>query len=400
MGGVSSFGVSRGYKLKRLTFESVLKKAIYKDRNAIYDLVPPEGLIGRIKERNDLVMELSPVLLGSPVSSIFVYGTPGTGKTALTFEVAEELHKQAKKEKLDLQTIFINCSENRTEYAVLTELLSKLSNTDVPKTGWSMKRVLEELKKALPKKNVLLILDEVDYLLRESGDDALYWLSRINGKEENLSSIVISNDLRVYDYLSPRTQSSFGRIKIIFSPYQTEDLKEIVTARAKNALLPNAVSSQVLGRIGDLEAERGGDARKALELLDACAKIALAQGKKTITLSMVDEADRNLEHDGLITHLTALTKHQKILYLALLKQKGMSVGPDVYQSYVKECKAFKTTPLSERRVRSFIVLFNDLGLVNTEVGWVSNMRKKARKITLNLDEAIKGKIRKRVRDTI
>ena len=59
--------------MKKLTFESVLKRALYKDRNAIYDLVPPEGLIGRIKERNDMVMELSPILLGSPVSSVFVY---------------------------------------------------------------------------------------------------------------------------------------------------------------------------------------------------------------------------------------------------------------------------------------------------------------------------------------
>ncbi len=385
--------------MKKLTFESVLRKAIYKNRNAIYDLVPPEGLVGRIKERNDLVMELSPILLGSPVSSLFVYGTPGTGKTALSLQIAQELKRESKKHHISLKTVYINCSENRTAYAVLTELLHQLSNTEIPKTGWSTKKVQQELKKVLGKQHVLVVLDEVDYLLKESGDDVLYWFSRMH-QDDKLSSVVISNDLRVYDYLTPRTQSSFGRVKLIFSPYTADELRAILGHRAKHAFLPNTVSKAVVGKIADIESERGGDARKALELLDACAKLALARGRKTITLDMVNAADKYLEQDILLKTLTGLTKHQKILYLTLLKNKGASYGPTIFNKYCKECTAFKVKPLSERRVRSFLIMFNELGLVHAEVGWVAHLKKKARKITLLMDDAIRNTIRKRVRDLI
>lgn len=389
--------------MKRLTFKGILKKTIYKNRNALYDLVPPEGLVGRIGERNDLVMELSPILMNSPVSSIFVYGTPGTGKTATTTQIADELRKEASSMEIDLKSIYINCSENRTEYAILTEMLSQISTETVPKLGWSTKKVLGELKNSLKetKSQVLVVLDEVDYLLKESGDNALYWLSRINtGTDAKVSSLVISNDLRVYDYLSPRTQSSFGRVKIVFSPYSAPELKAILANRSSKAFVPRTVSPAALKKIADTEAQRGGDARKALEILDSCAKLALAQSKKSIGIDLVDEADKNLEQDQLIKTVTGLTKHQKMLYLTLLKQSNGCLGPEVFREYTKECKGFKVPSLSERRIRSFLILFNELGLIHSEVGWVAHLKKKSRKINLNLDDAVRARVRKKVRDSI
>jgi len=386
----------------KLTFESVIKKSIYKDRNSLYELIPSAGLVGRVDERNEIVMELAPILLNSPVSSIFVYGTPGTGKTALTLEIANELLKEAKKNKINLKVIYINCSENRTEYSIFLELLSQLSNTEVPKLGWSTKKVTLEIKKIMGKNtNVLIVLDEVDYVLKESGDEVLYKLSRINtNTNSKISSLVISNDLRVYDYLSPRTISSFGRIKIIFSPYSSEELEQILVKRTKKAFITGSISKAVISKISEIESERGGDARKALELLDSCAKIAITQSKQKVTLDMVDEADKSLEEDHLVKTLVALTKHQKILFLTLLKTKEETTGSQAYLNYIKECKSFKLVPLSERRIRTFLIYFNELGLIHSEVGWVTKLKRKARKITLKLDPAVKTKLRKKIRDSV
>jgi Cdc6-like AAA superfamily ATPase len=156
----------------------------------------------------------------------------------------------------------------------------------------------------------------------------------------------------------------------------------------------------VLKKISELEAERSGDARKALELLDGCAKIALSKDRNKITLDLVEESDRNLEQDSTIKLLSGLAKHQKILYLALLKGKGTLDGKGVYKKYVKECSAYDAEPLTERRIRSFLVELGELGLIETEVGWLKNLRKKGRKITLNLDPAVKNKVRKLLRDGI
>ena len=38
---------------------------------------------------NELIMELAPILMKSPVTTVFVYGNPGTGKTALILELLE-----------------------------------------------------------------------------------------------------------------------------------------------------------------------------------------------------------------------------------------------------------------------------------------------------------------------
>jgi len=386
----------------KLTFENVLKKTIYKNRNVLYELTPKGGMVGRLSERNEMIMELAPILLNSPITSIFVYGTPGTGKTGLTLEIANELRKEAKKNKVPLKVIYINCSENRTEFSILHEILSQLSNTEIPKLGWSTKKVSDEIKKIMDKNtNVLVVLDEIDYVLKASGDEILYKLSRINNNiNSKISSLVISNDLRVYDYLSPRTQSSFGRIKIIFSPYQTNELRDILADRAKRAFMTGSVSKSVIEKIAEIESERGGDARKALELLDSCAKIAITQSKKSITLDMVKEAERNLEQDLLTKTLVGLTKHQKILFLTLLKTKKETTGSSVYLNYIKECNAFKIVPLSERRIRTFLIYFKELELIHSEVGWVTSLKRKARKITLKMDEAIKIKIRKKIRDSI
>lgn len=386
----------------KLTFESVLKKTIYKDRNALYEQIPKDGLVGRVDERNEIVMELAPILLNSPVSSIFVYGTPGTGKTALTLEIGNELLKEAKKNKVNLKIVYINCSENRTEYSVLLELLSQLTNTEIPKLGWSTKKVTMEIKKIMGKNtNVLVVLDEVDYILKESGDEILYKLSRINNNiNSKISSLVISNDLRVYDYLSPRTISSFGRIKIIFSPYSADELKDILVKRVKKSFISGSISKAVIGKISEIESERGGDARKALELLDSCAKIAITKSKQTVSLDMVEAADKSLEQDHLVKTLVALTKHQKILFLTLLKTKEETTGSQVYLNYIKECKSFKLVPLSERRIRTFLIYFNELELIHSEVGWVTKLKRKARKIVLKIDTAVKTKLRKKIRDSI
>ncbi len=391
-------------KDKKLTFASMLKGSLYKNRDIIYDVVPPTGFVHRTDERNQLIMELSPILMNSAVSSVFIYGTPGTGKTGLMFELMKELETEAKKNKVKLKSAYVNCSEKRTETIVLIEILSELTGKEYPKVGWTRAKAVSEFIKVLDEigDNILVILDEVDYTLRESGDDILYRLSRVNSQaKSNLSTVLISNDIKVGDYIKPKTASTLGRVRVIFSPYTSEELFDILNARAKSAFKANTISDAVLKKVGEIESARGGDARKALELMDACAKLAMSKKRNQVTLDLVDDAYNNLEQDTAIKTLTGLAKHQKLLYLALLKGKtDVLDGKGVYKSYLGECSSYNEEPLSERRIRSFLVEFGELGLIESEVGWLKDLRKKSRKITLNLDKALKNKVRKMLRDTI
>ncbi|MEM4336706.1 MAG: AAA family ATPase [Candidatus Woesearchaeota archaeon] len=392
---------------EELTFASILENQIYKDRDILFALHPPTGFLHRTKQKNELIMELAPILMNSPVACVFVYGNPGTGKSALLLELIEELRGEARKRKIDLITAYVNCSENRTETSILLSILSQIDkNKEYPKMGWNRAKTIEEFNKVLndENKNVLILLDEVDYALRESGDDILYRLSRINNSvKSRVSTIIISNDVRVSDYIKPRTQSAFGRIKIIFSPYNANELFDIIKERVKFALKEGVISDAVIRKIAEIEAQRGGDARKALELVDACAKIAIAKKRNKITIDLVEDADKSIEENSVLNIIASLPKHQKILYLAILKNEKNELemeGVEVYKDYLELCSSYNVEPLTERRIRTFLINLSELSLIGSEVGWLKTAKKKARKITVNLDKGLRTKAEKLLRSSI
>ncbi len=311
-----------------------------------------------------------------------------------------------KKNKVQFERLYVNCSENRSETTILVDLLAQLNpDKTYPRIGWNRAKAVEEFNKELKKRdsNILIVLDEVDYALRESGDDILYRLSRINesAPKARVSTIIISNDIKVSDYIKPRTQSAFGRVKIVFTPYNVEGLEDIVRDRMKMALKANICTDSVVKKIAEIESTRGGDARRALELLDSCAKITMAKNLSKITLDVVSEADANLENNTILNTVSSLTKHQKLLYLTMLKnQKKTMIGGDVYKEYLELCRQYNVDALTERMIRSFFINFNDLGLLKSEVGWLPSANKKIRKVTFNLDKALFKKAEKLLRDSI
>jgi cell division control protein 6 len=390
---------------KAVTFASVLQNPIYRDRDMLHALVPPTGLLHRTEEKNELIMELAPILMNSAVSAVFVYGNPGTGKTAVVTDLMGELKKEAKKRKVGLKEAYVNCSENRTETTILIDVLNQLNTKrSYPRVGWTRAKALSEFRKLLDseKTNVILVLDEVDYALKESGDDILYRLSRINQKiKSKVSALLISNDVRVADYIKPKTQSTIGRVKVIFAPYTAEDLADILKDRARLAFSKGVVSPAVIGKIAEIEANRGGDARKALELLDSCAKIAIGKGQRKVTLNLVDAADQNLEKDTMFSVVNTLTKHQKLLFLAILKSNKKEIDAGrVFKLYKEVCGKHNVQPLTVRSIRTFLVNMKELGIIESEVTWLRDLRKKSRTIKLDVDKGTRNKLRKMIRDSL
>ena len=70
---------------------------LFVDREVMRHTYIPEMLPHRGKEINDIASILVPALKGETPSNVFIYGKTGTGKTAVTKFIGNELLKKGEK---------------------------------------------------------------------------------------------------------------------------------------------------------------------------------------------------------------------------------------------------------------------------------------------------------------
>ena len=101
-----------------------------------------------------------------------------------------------------------------SEYRVFASLSQSLG-ISIPFTGLSVGEVFDRFRTGLDATRILfiIVLDEVDALIKDHGDAILYELTRINEtlSKSKVSIIGISNDLRLKEFLDPRVFSSLAK---------------------------------------------------------------------------------------------------------------------------------------------------------------------------------------------
>ncbi|MDP1551870.1 MAG: AAA family ATPase, partial [Methanobacteriaceae archaeon] len=114
---------------------------------------------------------------------ITIYGKTGTGKTAVAKFAMKQLKEAAKVQDINIKTEYIRCTDYTTEYQVIARLCQQMGR-DVPYRGWTKAEVINTFRN-LFKKNafgkdliLLVVLDEIDILLKNDGDGILYTLTR------------------------------------------------------------------------------------------------------------------------------------------------------------------------------------------------------------------------------
>ena len=112
---------------------------------------------------------------------------------------------------------------------------------EIPFTGWPTDRVFSELVKRMDSRKgvFIIVLDEIDHLVRKVGDDLLYNLTNLNSSLKSARSCVIgiSNDLKFTDFLDPRVRSRLGQLDVVFNPYDAQQLQDILRERVKLSLI-------------------------------------------------------------------------------------------------------------------------------------------------------------------
>ena len=347
---------------------------IFKDREVLRHDYIPDKLPHRDEQIHCLGGIVAPVLRGSPCSNAFIYGKTGTGKTAVTKYVLNKLSSKANQLGSTIDFCYVNCRLAGTEYRVLSSLCEAL-NVKVPFTGLAVGEVFDRFKEGLnnQKKVFIVVLDEIDALIKARGDTLLYELTRVNEtlRHGRTSIIGISNDLRFKEFLDPRVLSSLSEEEIVFRPYDAAELQDILWKRAQIAFSKNALHDSAVALCSALAAAEHGDARRALDLLRVAGELAEREGAENVSEKHVRQAEKRVEHDRIVEVLDNLPVHSKLVlcsvYLLGKTKVSYSITGDIYGIYCELCEQSGLSPLTQRRVSGLISELDMVGLLNARV---------------------------------
>lgn len=349
------------------------KHRIFVDKEKLHPDYIPDKLPHREEQIKRIGSILVPALEGIRPNNILIYGLTGTGKTAVTLFVLKRLREKTIELGSKFRYAYVNTRKTDTPYRILAEIARSLG-LRIPHTGLAKAEVYRRYIEALENWGGvhIVVLDEIDYYVKNHGDDLLYKLARINEElsSSKVSIIGITNDINFVENLDPRVRSSLGEEEIVFPPYNAEQLEDILWERAREAFTPAAISLDVIKYCAALAAREHGDARRALDLLRVAGEIAEREGAEKVLVKHVRRAAQEIEYGRIQQVISTLPLHAKLVLKAIaliVREKGHATTGETYDKYRGLAMSLGLDPLTQRRVSEIINELDMLGLVNAIV---------------------------------
>lgn len=362
------------------------KKTIFKTKKYLDHRFIPETLPHRSEQIETIAKYWVESLNNITPPDLTLYGKTGTGKTSATLYAKKQLEEIATERNLNIRIEYIRCTDYNTEYQVLAKLCQQLGKS-VPFRGWTKAEVVNAFRNLFDK-NVLgedliliVILDEVDVLLKNDGDSILYTLTRTN----NVAITSISNYVDFKKFIKPKVKSSLRDREILFPPYNAPQLSDILTERSQLSFKPNVIGECVIELCSALAAKEEGDARYALDLLKTAGEIADEYQIDHISSDYVREAKERIEHNKIFDVILTLPAQQQRVLEAIekLTEKNEEITSGrLYETYQAIAKH---DSVSYRRLFDFVNELEMLGLISTNTISRGRGRGRTNIITLQCD---------------
>lgn len=353
--------------------------SIYRSRDVLGTAYQPETIRGREEAIAEFELCLQPVIDGDTPQNVFLYGKSGVGKTATTRYITEVLKRDAAEyDDLSLIVPEVNCKNNDTSHKAATTLLNVLrerrDEEPISQKAYPTATVFDMLWEDLERVGgtALIILDEIDGLGND--DTLLYQIARAgenrNIEEVKLGIIGISNSLNYRDRLDPSVKDSLCEREIYFAPYDAEELREILEARAEKAFRDGVLEDGTVRLCAALAAQDTGSARQALDLLREAGNLAHIEGAATVTKEHARRSESRLERARAERSMAELTPHARYVLSTLVKlrvyepERLPARREMLHDEYCELVSGGNRTPLKIRRFHDHLSQLDLLGIVN------------------------------------
>jgi len=322
-----------------------------------FDWTPP-ALVGRDTELRELASMFTGMESHGVSSRAVITGPVGSGKTVMTRRFGEDLQRMLDgRRKIILA--HVNCRNHPSTSQVLQQIVLSLDSGH-PERGFSSGEIIQSIRRNLNAhdSHLLLVLDEVDALIRREKSDLIYKLLRIDeGRDQqgSLSLMLVSQDVSMLKLFEAAIISRLGESNILnLQPYDAPALMGIARQRYEEACKPGSVGDDTLAKIGRFAADTG-DARLAIELLEAAIRRAEKAGRGDV---LVEDVRPSTLRAASVepSQVDNLSKHQKLVLLGIYARKlynlvceEFEARPRSYTTFWKHLKALETQGLIETR---------------------------------------------------
>ena len=349
--------------------------SVFRDEKTLtFDHVPE-----KLPQREEAIQALSRLyrglLQGGSAHHVLVTGPVGTGKTALARRFCEDLRSVAKERGVNIEYSHVNCRRRSTEGAALLQILTHF-DPRFPDRGFSNTEMLENLKKRLERleAHLIVILDEADILLKKSGSDLVYNLTRFNeeaSRSKYSVSLMMVSQTDPRELLDAAARSTFGSTVVELKPYSQGDYTKILPYRVDLAFAKGAFPGESLDATIDAVSSRAheqGNARFAITVIHDAGKRAQAEGRAKVAPDDVRAAAgaERLSDDK----LADLDKHKALTLLAIARvlKKGAAFATtgEAEERYALACEEYDEKPRAHTQFWTFLKDLDSLGLIKTE----------------------------------
>jgi len=308
----------------------------------------PGSLLHRESELNAIGEAIKPFFEGRRPENLFIFGDPGTGKTACITHILKGLEGRSS----HVKPVYVDCWHHSTRMAIFC-LMAKAMDEMLPRRGLARDEVFDRIIELMEKDGarILLVLDDVDGLFLHGEEQLLYDIQRASKGKPLFGAICISNNGNLFARKGLGSNIRF--IQSEFRHYSLAQIEDILTQRAKLGLADGSYGKEIIEACAAKTAARKSNVGMGLELLWAAAKRAEKDGRAKISLDdlkAVDVCNPYGAADRLERVKPRQTMHlsdEEQLILEIVKT-GPKNSTDLYLAFSRKLKR------SKRQIRNYL----------------------------------------------